>query len=148
VIKVLVVDDHAPVRRGLIEIMMRELKAVECGEAEEAEGALAEARRQAWDLVILDVNMPGRSGLEVLPELKRARPEVPVLVVSMELKTQYARQALKVGASGYVRKDSSPEEFIAAIRTVMAGGVYLSAATAGELAGTVSDALPTRLPTF
>jgi DNA-binding NarL/FixJ family response regulator len=128
--KVLMVDDHPVVRRGLIEILRRELEGVECSEADNAERALAEVRSQEWDLVVLDVNMPGRSGLEVLPDLKRAQPHLPVLVLSMEAGKQYVRRALKLGASGYICKDSSPQEFMAAIRKVLAGSVCLNATTA------------------
>jgi DNA-binding NarL/FixJ family response regulator len=146
-LKVLIVDDHALVRRGLIELLRRELPEAECGEAEDAEQALSQVKGQGWDLVVLDVSMPGRSGIEVLPDLKRAKPELPVLVLSMQPEGQYAKQVLKVGASGYIHKNCSPQEFIGAIRKALAGGIYLSAAMAAKLGRTGPPAPSPRLPT-
>lgn len=123
--KVLIVDDHALVRQGLAEILRRELKAVKCGEAEDAEQALSQVRSLDWDLVILDVKMPGRSGFDVLPDLKQSRPRLPVLVLSIEGGSHYAKRALKLGASGYICKDRSPQEFVGAVRKVLAGNLYL-----------------------
>jgi len=133
-LRVLIADDHAILRRGLIEILAHELQGVVCGEAENAQQVLAQAQRHAWDLVILDVNMPGRSGVEVLRDLKRLYPKLPVLVLSMYPEDQYGRRLLKAGASGYMNKDSAPEELIKAIRKVLAGGRYVSPALAEELA--------------
>jgi DNA-binding NarL/FixJ family response regulator len=133
VIRILIADDHAIVRRGLIEILMRELGGAVCGEAENAQQVLAQVQRHPWDLVILDVNMPGRSGVEVLGDLKRLYPKLPVLVLSMYPEDQYGRRLLKAGASGYMNKDSAPEELIKAIRKVLAGGRYVSPALAEKL---------------
>jgi len=133
-IRVLIADDHAIVRRGLIEILMRELKDPVCGEAGDAQQVLAQVRSQAWDLVILDVSLPGRSGIDVLTDLKLARPKLPVLVLSMHPEDQYGKRALKAGASGYVNKKSAPEELIKAIDKVLAGGRYVSPVLAEKLA--------------
>jgi DNA-binding NarL/FixJ family response regulator len=133
-LRVLIADDHAILRRGLIEIMMRELENPVCGEAENAHQVLAQVRSQNWDLVILDVSMPGRSGIDVLADLKLARPKLPVLVLSMHPEDQYGKRVLKAGAAGYMNKNSAPEELIKAIRKVLAGGHYVSPALAEKLA--------------
>lgn len=133
-IRVLIADDHAILRRGLEEILVRELEGVVCGEAENAQQVFAQFQNHAWDLVILDLTMPGRSGLDVLRDLKRTRPKVPVLMLSMHPEDQYGKRVLKAGASGYMNKESAPEELIKAIRKVLAGGRYVSAALAEKLA--------------
>src|SRR5260370_19797256 len=133
-ISVLLADDHAILREGLKEILLRDLEGVACGEAENAQQVLAQVQRQDWDLVILDVTMPGRSGLDVLGDLKMLRPKLPVLVLSMHPEDQYGKRALKAGAFGYLRKESAPEELIKAIRKVVAGGRYVSPALAEKLA--------------
>lgn len=132
--RVLIADDHAILRRGLIEILRRELKDAVCGEAESAAQVLAQVHSHNWDLVILDVTMPGRSGVDVLADLKRVRPKLPVLILSMHAEDQYGKRVLKAGASGYLNKDSAPEELIKAIRKVLAGGRYVSPALAEVLA--------------
>jgi two-component system invasion response regulator UvrY len=134
VIRVLISDDHAVVRRGLKEILMRELPGAVCGEAERAEQVLGQVQSQKWDLVILDVTMPGRSGIDVLGDLKRMHPKLPVLVLSMHPEDQYGKRLLKAGASGYMNKDVAPDELIKAIRKVLAGGRYVSSALAEKLA--------------
>ena len=133
-IRVLIADDHAILRRGLREILVRELEEVVCGEAENAQEVLDLVRKQEWDLVILDVTMPGRSGLDVIRDLKPLQPKLPVLVLSMHPEDQYAKRVLKAGASGYMKKESAPEELIKAIRKVLAGGRYVSPALAEALA--------------
>jgi two-component system, NarL family, invasion response regulator UvrY len=134
VIRVLIADDHAILRRGLREILMRELESVVCGEAENAQQVLAQVQSQNWDLAIVDITMPGRSGLDVLRDLQRVRPGLPVLVLSMHPEDQYGKRVLKAGASGYMNKESAPEELIKAIRKVLAGGRYVSPALAEKLA--------------
>ena len=133
-IRVLIADDHAILRRGLREILMRELESVVCGEAENAQQVLAQVQSQNWDLAIVDITMPGRSGLDVLRDLQRVRPGLPVLVLSMHPEDQYGKRVLKAGASGYMNKESAPEELIKAIRKVLAGGRYVSPALAEKLA--------------
>jgi DNA-binding NarL/FixJ family response regulator len=133
-IKVLIADDHAILRRGLKEILVRSLDGVMCGEAEDAEQVLTEVQNQTWDLVILDISMPGRSGLDILSDLQRTQPKVPVLVLSMYAEGQYGKRVLKAGASGYMNKESAPEELIKAMQKVLAGGRYVSPALAEELA--------------
>ena len=132
-IRVLIADDHAIVRRGLIEILRREFKDAVCGEAENAQQTL-QVQAHDWDLVILDITMPGRSGVDALADLKRVKPNLPVLVLSMHPEDQYGKRVLRAGASGYMNKGSAPEELIKAIRRVLAGGRYVSPALAEVLA--------------
>jgi DNA-binding NarL/FixJ family response regulator len=113
--------------------LVRELEGVVCGEAENEQEVLDQVQSNAWDLVILDINLPGRSGLEVLGDLRRLRPKLPVLVLSMHAEDQYARRLLKAGAYGYLRKESAPEELIAAVRKVVTGGRYVSPTLAEKL---------------
>jgi len=134
VIRVLIADDHAILRRGLREILIRELEGVVCGEAENAQQVLAQVQNQNWDLAIVDITMPGRSGLDVLKDLQRVQPGLPVLVLSMHPEDQYGKRVLKAGASGYMNKESAPEELIKAIRKVLAGGRYVSPTLAERLA--------------
>jgi len=134
VIRILIADDHAILRRGLKEILVRELEGAVCGEAEDAQQVLAQIRNCEWDLVMLDITMPGRSGLDVLKDLKAMCPKLPVLVLSMHPEDQYGKRILKAGASGYMNKKSAPEELIKAIRKLLAGGTYVSPALAERLA--------------
>jgi DNA-binding NarL/FixJ family response regulator len=138
-IRVLIADDHAILRRGLKEILVRELEAVICGEAEDAQQVLAQVQNHEWDLVILDITMPGRSGLDALKDLKALRPKLPVLVLSMHPEDQYGKRILRAGASGYMNKESAPEELIKAIRKVLAGGLYVSPFLAEKLAFDLSE---------
>ena len=133
-IRVLIADDHGILRRGLREILMREREGVVCGEAENAQQVLAQVQNQNWDLAIVDITMPGRSGLDVLRDLQRVQPGLPVLVLSMHPEDQYGKRVLKAGASGYMNKESAPEELIKAIRKVLAGGRYVSPTLAEKLA--------------
>jgi DNA-binding NarL/FixJ family response regulator len=139
VIRVLIADDHAILRSGLKEILVHELKDVVCGEAEDARQVLLQVQSGDWDLVMLDITMPGRSGLDILKDLKAVRPKLPVLVLSMHPEDQYGKRVLKAGASGYMRKESAPDELIKAIRKVLAGGRYVSPALAEKLAVDLSD---------
>ena len=144
-IRVLIVDDHAIVRRGLRALLSDELPGVAFGEASDAQQALKEMRRGKWDVALLDITLPGKSGLELLKELKAARPKLPVLVLSAHSEDQFALRALKAGAEGYLTKDSAPEELVKAIRKVLAGGRYVSPTLAEKLASNVRKVF-TRLP--
>jgi DNA-binding NarL/FixJ family response regulator len=106
-IQILIVDDHAILRRGLKEILEREFRDVSIGGAGTAEQALTQLDSENWDLVILDITMPGRSGVDVLRHLKALRPKLPVLVLSMHPEDQYGKRVLKAGASGYIDKGCS-----------------------------------------
>ena len=133
-IQILIVDDHAILRRGLKEILEREFRDVSIGGAGTAEQALTQLESEKWDLVILDITMPGRSGVDVLRHLKALRPNLPVLVLSMHPEDQYGKRVLKAGASGYMNKESAPEELIKAVRKLLSGGRYVSPTLAETLA--------------
>ena len=133
-LKILIADDHAILRKGLREILARELEGAVFGEAKNAQQVFTEAQRQHWDLVILDISMPGRSGLDILKDLKREQPQLPVLVLSMHPETQYGKRVLKAGAAGYLNKESAPEELVQAIHKVLNGGRYVSPSLAEKLA--------------
>jgi len=133
VIRVLIVDDHAVVRRGLAEILARELQGAVCDEAGNAEQAITKVRCQDWDLLILDIAMPGRSGLDVLRDIKSEFRNLPVLIFSMHAEDQYARRMLKAGADGYLNKESPPEELVKAIKRILSGGRYVSPGLAEKL---------------
>jgi DNA-binding NarL/FixJ family response regulator len=132
--QILIVDDHAILRRGLQEILEREFRDVRIGGAGTAEEALTQLDSEKWDLVILDITMPGRSGVDVLRNLKALRPKLPVLVLSMHPEDQYGKRVLKAGASGYMNKESAPEELIKAVRKLLSGGRYVSPTLAETLA--------------
>jgi len=132
--KVLIADDHAVVRRGLKETINESFPKTTFGEVETAQEAIESVRRQDWDVVILDISMPGKSGLDILDDLKRLRPKVPVLFLSMHPEEQYAKRALKAGAAGYLTKESVPEELKTAVKRVLGGGRYVSATLAEKLA--------------
>ena len=133
-IKVLIVDDHPIVRRGLKQILSDEPDMAIPGEAQDASEALNLAQKESWDIVILDITMPGRSGLDVLKELRQNYPKMPVLVLSIHPEDQYAVRALKTGAAGYLTKESAPEELVKAIRKIMNRGKYVSPSLAEHLA--------------
>jgi DNA-binding NarL/FixJ family response regulator len=133
-IRVLIADDHAVVRRGLRQILS-EVDDMEVGaEAANAQDVLDMVSKRHWDVVVLDITMPGRSGLDVLKDLKHLHPKLPVLILSVHAEEQYAIRVLKGGASGYLTKESAPEKLVEAIRKVHAGGKYVSASVAEKLA--------------
>ena len=132
--RVLIADDHAIFRRGLKETIGEAFPKVTFGEARSAEEAVALVRRQDWEIAILDISMPGLSGLDILDDVRRLRPKLPVLFLSMHPEEQYARRALKSGAAGYLTKDSIPDELKDAVRRILTGGRYVSATLAEKLA--------------
>jgi two-component system invasion response regulator UvrY len=133
-IKVFIADDHAIVREGLKQILGETSDMVVSGEAANSHEVLDKVFRDDCDVLLLDIAMPGRGGMDTLEELKHERPELPVLMLSVYPEEQYAVRALKAGASGYLTKESAPEELIAAIRKVSQGGRYVSASLAEKLA--------------
>jgi len=133
-IRILIADDHAIVRQGLIQILAEESDMAVFGEAANASETIKNIHEQNWDIVILDITLPDRSGLDVLNELKNIRPGLPVLILSMHPEEQFAVRALKAGAAGYVTKESVPEELVKAIRKVLEGGKYVSPKLAEKLA--------------
>jgi two-component system invasion response regulator UvrY len=132
--KILITEDHAVVRQGLKLILADHFKKAVFGEACNATEALARVWKEKWDVVVLDITMPGRSGLEVLKEIKRSRPKLPVLILSMHPEDQFAVRLLKAGAAGYLTKESAGEELVGAIRKVVGGGRYISPSMAERMA--------------
>src|ERR1700694_2339531 len=132
--RILIVDDHAVVRDGIKKIFDEQPDAIAFGQAGTAAEALSLVRDEVWDVVVLDLSLGARSGLEVLKELKQIRPRLPVLILSMHSEEQYARRAFKGGASGYITKDSPRTELLKAIKKVIKGGRYLSPTLAETLA--------------
>lgn len=139
-INVLIADDHAIVRKGLKQILSETPGMTVAGEAADAEEVLHQARTADWDVLVLDLSMPGRSGFDMLKELQHYRPDLPVLVLSMHAEEQFAVRCLQAGASGYLTKESAPAELVKAIRKVVGGGKYVSASLAETLAFRVDEA--------
>lgn len=136
-IKIIIADDHPVVRKGLKQILSEETDVELVKEARNDSEVLNLLHAHDWDAVVLDITMPGRGGLELLTELKRLRPKLPVLVLTVHPEDQYAVRALKEGASGYMNKESAPEELVQAIRKIIRGGKYVSAALAEKLASMI-----------
>ena len=124
--RVLLVDDHAIFRHGVKSILNEGFGEVKFGEADDADQALQQLARDRWDLAIVDISMPGRSGLQVLEEIRQSHPGTRMLVLSMHPENHYAIRALKAGASGFLAKLKAPSELIAAARQIMEGGTYCS----------------------
>jgi DNA-binding NarL/FixJ family response regulator len=133
---ILIVDDHAVVRAGLRQFLLDDPRITKVDEADSGTQAMEMMRRARYDLLVLDINMPGRSGLDILRNVTSAHPETRVLIVSGYPERQYAVNVLKSGASGYISKESAPEELLKAVHTVLAGRRYVSATLAEQL---VSD---------
>src|SRR5262245_11284618 len=141
-LNILVTDDHAIIRRGLKQIMIEGFgNEVVVEEAENALEAMDHICSRDWDVVIMDISMPGRSGIDILKEIKVARPKTPILFLTMHGEDQFALRVLKAGAAGFISKDSAPDELLHAIRRVAAGGRYVSNSLAEKLAFGLSDDL-------
>ncbi|KIC94833.1 response regulator transcription factor [Flavihumibacter solisilvae] len=136
-LKILIADDHAIVRKGLRQIILEEYPAAFIGEASEAATLIHEVMNQRWDVVICDMNMPGRSGLDALGQIKQVNPTLPVLIMSMYPENQYAIRVLKAGAAGYLSKDSVHEDLVKAIQMVLKGRKYITPGIAEQLADSV-----------
>jgi two-component system invasion response regulator UvrY len=132
-IKVFIADDHAVVRSGLKRILAETADMVVTGEARNGIEILHQVQRNPCDVLLLDLSMPGKDGMEVLRELKQERPKLPVLVLSVYPEDQYAIQTLKAGASGYLNKECATDQLVTAIRKVATGGKYISAPIAEKL---------------
>lgn len=132
--KILIVDDHAIIHRGLRRILEDEFAGIILGEAYHPQAALDLVSHELWNVVILDLDIPGRGGLDLLQQLRAAYPKLPVIVFSMHSEEQFAIRSLKAGASGYVAKDGDLSQLSEAVRRVLRGGRYVSAALAERLA--------------
>lgn len=133
-LKICIADDHAIVRKGLKQILSETPDLVVSGEAATGQELLRKVAKGDFDVVLLDISMPGRNGLEILKELRAERPRLPVLILSVYPEEQYAVRALKTGAAGYLTKESAPEELIAAIRRISLGKKYVTSSLAEKLA--------------
>jgi DNA-binding NarL/FixJ family response regulator len=137
--RVLVADDHPLVRRGLRDLLLDHFPAAEIVEAGDAREALAAIAEGSWQLALIDLNLPGRGGLDLLRDLKHLRSEIPLLVVSAHTEEEFALRALKLGAAGYVSKQSAPDVLVGAVKKVLSGGRYVSAAVAEKLAQAMAE---------
>jgi DNA-binding NarL/FixJ family response regulator len=133
-IRILIADDHAIVRKGLRQLLMEEYPSANIKEVGDAEELVVQALNNEWDVVICDLSMPGRSGLDALRQIKQASPKLPVLIMSMHPQDQYALRVLKAGASGYLGKESIHEELIKAVQTVLLGKKFITPSIAERLA--------------
>ena len=130
----LIADDHALIRRGLIQILSETFPDSQFGEACNAHQVFEKAQEQVWNIVILDINLPDKSGLDVLKQLKSVHPGLPIFVLSIHREEEYATRVLKAGASGYLSKDGAPEELVIAVKKILAGGKYVSRSLGERLA--------------
>lgn len=133
-IEILLADDHAIVRDGLRQIIADTDDLSVAGEAVNGSEVIARVRERNWDVLLLDISMPGKNGLELIKQIKIERPKMPILILSMHDEEQYALRALRAGAAGYLTKDSDARQLLAVIRKVAGGGVYLSPAMAERMA--------------
>ena len=133
-IRALIVDDHAILRRGLRTLLSDAFAGAQFGEASNADEAMEQLEKKTWDVALLDISMPGKSGLDLLKELRVTWPRLPVLMLSAHPEDQFAIRALNAGAQGYMTKESAPEELVKAIRKILAGGQYVSPTPAEKLA--------------
>jgi two-component system, NarL family, invasion response regulator UvrY len=136
--KVLIIDDHAIVRRGMSSLLKEHFKEVEVGEADDAKSGLEAVIHGTWDLVIVDITMPGRNGLELIQDIKLQQDNLPILIISSHPEKDYALRALKLGAVGYISKQSAADVLVTAVQRVLSGRRYISSALAEQLAGAIA----------
>jgi DNA-binding NarL/FixJ family response regulator len=140
--KILIADDHAIVRKGLVQILLEEFPIVEVIEVSNGNEVLEEVNKQIWDVILLDISMPGRNGIETLKQLRANGIKAPILMLSMHSEEQYAVRVLKAGASGFLNKQSATEELLTAIHKVLSGRKYITASVAEKLADTLGENKP------
>jgi two-component system invasion response regulator UvrY len=134
----LIADDHALVRKGLAGVLREEFPSAEVTEVNDAESLFKMALKDRWDLIISDLSMPGKSGLEILYDIKQHFPAIPVLILSIHAEELYGTRVLRAGASGYLNKDAPPAELVKAIRWILQGRKYITPTIAEKLADDVS----------
>jgi len=134
-LKILVADDHEVVRKGLMKVLAESLQPIKVEEARNGQEAVSKVWKSEYDLVVLDIKMPGKSGLDVLKEIKQHRPKLPVVILSMHPEEQFAIRAIRAGASGYLTKECAGDELVLAIRKALKGEKYISGSLAQILAG-------------
>jgi two-component system invasion response regulator UvrY len=140
--KILIADDHAIVRKGLIQILKEEFPTVEIAEISNSNEILKEVRKKNWDIILLDISMPGQNGIEILKQIRFEEIKAPVLMLSMHPEEQYAVRALKAGASGFLNKQSATDELLNAVHKVLSGRKYITASLAEQLAGSLNEKNP------
>jgi DNA-binding NarL/FixJ family response regulator len=138
-LRILIADDHTVVRKGLKQILLDEFPRALIEEVPDAEELIKKIMADKWDVVVSDLSMPGRSGLDALQQIKLSFPDLPVLILSIHPEEQYALRALKSGASGYLSKDTAPDELVKAVQKVLLGKKYISQSIAEKLANTFSS---------
>ena len=138
-LKILIADDHAIVRKGLKQILLEEYPSAAIKEVGDAESLLAEITKDNWNVVVCDMSMPGRSGLDALTQIKQIAPQLPVLIMSMYPEDQYALRVLKAGASGYIGKETIHDDIIRAIQTVSLGKKFITPTIAEKLANALGE---------
>lgn len=137
--KFLIADDHAIVRKGLVQILREEFPKAEIAEVASSSQVMEEVDRQSWDVILLDISMPGRNGIETLKQIRANGVKAPILMLSMHPEDQYAVRVLKAGASGFLNKETAPEELLAAVRLLLSGRKYITSAVAEKLTETMSE---------
>lgn len=138
-LRILIADDHCVVRKGLRQILLDEFPTAKIEEVPDAEELIKKVMSDTWDVVVSDLSMPGRSGLDALQQIKLSHPQLPVLILSIHPEEQYAMRALKSGASGYLSKDTAPDELVKAVQKVLLGKKYISHSIAEKLADNFSS---------
>ncbi|MFM2358571.1 MAG: hypothetical protein RLY16_564 [Bacteroidota bacterium] len=144
-IRILIADDHTVVRKGVKQILAEEFTQAEIHEVENAAELIKKVIKEKWSVVISDLSMPGKSGLEALQEIKQLRPDLPVLILSIHPEEQYAIRVLRAGASGYLRKDIVPDELVNAVHKLLSGKKYITLSIAEKIADAFNndkEALP------
>jgi two-component system, NarL family, invasion response regulator UvrY len=137
--RILITDDHALLRMGIKQLLQAAFAKAVIGEASNASDALKQISDNSWDAVVLDITMPGRSGVDILRDIKMLRPKLPVLILTGCSEDQFAVRVLKLGAAGFVRKEAAPTELVAAIKKVTAGGKYITESLAEKIASHLQD---------
>jgi DNA-binding NarL/FixJ family response regulator len=138
-LRILIADDHTVVRKGLRQILLDQFPTANIQEVADAEELIKHVMDAQWDVVISDLSMPGRSGLDALQQIKLSHPKIPVLILSIHPEEQYALRALKSGAAGYLSKDTAPDELVKAVQKVLLGKKYISQSIAEKLASSFSS---------
>ena len=137
--RILIIDDHEVVRRGVKQILEEHFLYVEVGEANTGAKGIAAVRREPWDLVIVDISLPDRSGMDLLREVRNTAPQLPLMVLSLHSEEQYAVSALRAGAMAYLTKNTAPDELAGAVKQVLSGRKYLTTSLRERIAGSLSE---------
>ena len=144
-LRILIADDHEVVRKGLMKVLAESLQPIKVEEARNGQEAVSKVWKSEYDLVVLDIKMPGKNGLDALKEIKQHRPKLPVVILSMHPEEQFAIRAMRAGASGYLTKECAGDELVLAIRRALKGEKYISGSLAQILAGEL-DSDPQKPP--